>query len=490
MPTQWEESYKNAQPRAFDNPPPGGLSYRNAAIVMLLHTPLLLNWLRDIHPENHKCDDKDMGLVCAFWRLSTFYWLGDPSNGTHETYMRRVWDKLCATRWNDKKKEQDSWRFLREFFNQFFQELENDPKRQDEMNGLFPTKFKTRRICQYCKRESPINHGQVLLFEASFKKVALQNPMYKIAEAIQHKQQLGMPPDGEPAWSCADCNKPDERDNSFNPIAPLRYIISLPEVLFVRVEHTDNAGRTLGLLELEDNLTIPANWQYPGTPRQDIHFELYSIIFHWAHDRNNGTVVEGDYNVCAVEQPGSADRWALTQNGLVSNNLSLKDVLERLDKEQRPVLLAYRRLPLNDKLTKPTVDPRFLMKQTLNITEGVKWSFDRHLSFPDGGENLMKLGGKARTHRAKLNVAIISEATGETLEGEATISLAATKRKRLEASAVPGGKKRGRPLGSVKIARAKLGANSLNVPGSSKETRRPSGKLSKPFSEAGAPVSE
>ncbi|KAL4801443.1 hypothetical protein BDV18DRAFT_164961 [Aspergillus unguis] len=462
VPTKWEEPYINARTRAFDNSSPGVLSYRNAAIIMLLHTPLLINWVRDVHPENHRCDEKDLSLLCALWRLSTFYWLGDPTQDTHETYMKRVWDKLCVTSWKpDINREQDSWRFVEELFSQLFVELKDDAERQREVNELFQVYFKSRRICQYCKRESSLRHNQVLTLEASFKKGALAQSSYKVAEAFQHSQQLGMPSDGEPTWSCEECNRYNERSHSSNPISPLKYIVLLPEILFIRVEHTDSTGRTLGVLGLEDTMTIPADWQYPGIPRQDVQFELYSIIFRWTYDKKDGTIVEGDSNVCAVKEPGVTNKWALVQTGLVSNDLRLEDLLDRLDKKQRPVFLAYRRLPLSDEHIKPAQDPGVLIKQTISVREGVEWSFNQHLPFPDGEDRLSRLGGKARTHRTKFKVTIISQKTGEVLEGEATMSLALKKRKRVEASATAGEKKRGRPLGSVKPAKQRLVPNQL-----------------------------
>ncbi|BCS24768.1 uncharacterized protein APUU_41212A [Aspergillus puulaauensis] len=109
---------RNRQIMSFKNP--GILEYRNAVILMLLHTSFLLNWAQEIHPARHKCDTSDMNLLCAFYSLATSYWHGDISQDTHNTRMVRVWAKLCNATWTagDVYRRQGPWRFMEAYFRQ------------------------------------------------------------------------------------------------------------------------------------------------------------------------------------------------------------------------------------------------------------------------------------------------------------------------------------------------------------------------------------
>ncbi|KAL2863588.1 uncharacterized protein BJX67DRAFT_254721 [Aspergillus lucknowensis] len=132
VPSKWGSAYSSAQTRAFKNL--GILSYRNA-VLMILHTPLLLNWIEEVHPKRHSCGTKNMSLLCALHHLIGFYWFGDPEKTTHETCMEWVWKRLVATTWSEVnlKERQDVPYFMGAFFKQLSKEMETDTDRSWEL---------------------------------------------------------------------------------------------------------------------------------------------------------------------------------------------------------------------------------------------------------------------------------------------------------------------------------------------------------------------
>ncbi|KAL4786691.1 hypothetical protein BJX76DRAFT_81352 [Aspergillus varians] len=437
-----------------------------------------------MHPMTHKCDGEGFSLLCAFHRLATFYWHGDINLDTHETHMERVWKKLCGTTWSNVNvyHRQDARRFIKAFFGQLEEELKNDRERYAELEQFFRVGFRIRRACKSCEKES-LFREQKLSLSASFREAIPfdQPPLYEVPEAIDHHLHLGTPVE----WVCENCNRSNQIKSAIKPSTSTTHIDHLPEVLFVPVDHRDQRQRVAGKLKIEDTMTIPAGWQDDSIPgKQDVRYELYSILFHYNitlnadKDINGISILKDDWDVCAVKEP--TNKWALVKSGSVEIGLALDQLLgivHKVERKHRAYVLAYRRLPFNGEASKPNNDLSVLVKQTLYIRDGVEWTFHKRVPFPSGIDHLVELKGKARTHRAKFHVVLTSAMTGEVLEGEANISLAPRKRKYDEEPATPP-KKRGRPPKPEKAAKSNdvTKASTTPRPGKAAVSTAPSSK--------------
>ncbi|KAL4868209.1 hypothetical protein BDV12DRAFT_197432 [Aspergillus spectabilis] len=308
VPSKWANPSTNTQIRAFRNP--GVLCYRNTAILMLLHTPLLANWIEEVHPKRHTCGTTDMNLLCAFHHLVGFYWFGDLEKDTHEICMDRIRKKLLATTWSNFNidEPQEIRGFMEAVFGQLITEAKINAKRHSELQQYFRIGLRTRLVCRYCETESSVSVRKLFL-NASF-------PESPSAAGIT----------------------PSQSNGSAEPPSSTEHLDQLPEVLFVQVNHYGNQGQLTGKLDLKDTLTIPGSLHYPDSQeKQDVEYELYSVIFRGKDPLNNTLYF------CAAKGP--TGKWALVNNDFVVDELTLDKLLDMADDQQPAYILAYRRLP-------------------------------------------------------------------------------------------------------------------------------------------------
>ncbi|KAJ0423833.1 hypothetical protein BJY00DRAFT_26467 [Aspergillus carlsbadensis] len=458
--SKWGPSYSSTQTRAFKNL--GRLSYRNATLITLLHSPLLLNWIEEVHPARHSCGTTNMSLLCAMHHLIGFYWFGDVQQNTHEICMERVWNKLLATAWSgvNLDKLQDIKDFLGAFFEQLTMEMKIDADKYWELQRIVQVCLKTRLVCKECEIETPAEDKRLLL-RASFPEINGQPPWYDVAEAMQHNLEQATLP-----WACDKCLKSNKHNGSAEPTLSTKHIEKLPEILFVDVNYYGHRGQLNGRLNVEDTLVISNDLRYPGSPGEAaIRYELYSIIFHKI------SATDGEYT-SAVKGPGG--KWALVHTDFVTDELTLDKLLDTVDAQQLARILVYHRLPLNGIPSRPAVPKTPIqtvaiapiarnqpstpiaqvagssgvtLEQVINLRDGIEWTAKQHLPLPMGVDRLLDLKGKARTQRAKFRLTFTSSETGEVLEGEAYISLTQKNKRKANVRDGPP-KKRGRPLGS------------------------------------------
>ncbi|KAL2787843.1 hypothetical protein BJX66DRAFT_271351 [Aspergillus keveii] len=459
--SKWGPSYSSTQTRAFKNP--GRLSYRNAALITLLHSPLLLNWIEEVHPARHSCGTTNMSLLCAMHHLIGFYWFGDMQRGTHEICMVRVWNKLLETTWTDVNpdKGHDIKDFLGAFFEQLTMEMKIDADKYWELQRIVRVCLKTHLVCKECGIETPAGDERLYL-RASFPEINGQPPWYDVTEAIQHNLEQATLP-----WACDKCLRSNKHNGSTEPTLSTKHIEKLPQILFVDVAYYGHRGQLNGRLKVDDTLVISNELRYPGSPNEGaIRYELYSIIFH------KKAATDDEYT-SAVKGPGG--KWAHVKTEFITDELTLDKLLDTADAQQLARILAYRRIPLNGMPSRPAVPkvpiqtaaiapmPRqdqpstpiaqvaggsgVALEQVINLRDGIEWTVKQHLPLPVGVDRLLDLKGKARTQHAKFRLTFTSPETGEVLEGEAYISLTQKNKRKANVRDGPP-KKRGRPLGS------------------------------------------
>ncbi|KAL4941005.1 hypothetical protein BDV06DRAFT_223539 [Aspergillus oleicola] len=478
VPSRWQKAYHSTNTKAFANP--GILTYRNAVLSMLLHTPLFVNWIRGVHAEEdegHLCNEHDMDLVCSLYRLISVYWLKDHDyQETPEGCVDLIWDKIRTTTWAsiDVNKRQKPWVFLKKLLSQLRAEVEGNEKRYAQLERYFRSDLTWELPpipCQGCGKEHDPRPSYVMSSLAASCPV---NPppteaSYDVAEAIRHELQLKTSaPKGRACDECGVVEKPAAEGT--------KIISHLPEVLFLRYDHSKVH---IDYLKLEDKLTIPAELQENGPSTETFKYELQTIIFHFYEDFQKGDgekrvgtdAFESDFDICAVREPKTG-KWALIRSGSVENDLSLSQLLQIMNKVEKKHLtyaLAYRHIPLTGP-PEPTAGLSVLVKQTMKVREGLELTFHNRMDLPPEIKRLIELGPRQKKHHGHVKVMISSASTNERLEGETQITLGKRKADQ-EPPASATTSKRTRAIPSEKTVGSKSTAKTSAAAGPSKTAK-------------------
>lgn len=169
------------------------LEYRNAVILMLFHTSLLLNWAQEIHPARHKCDTSDMSLLCAFYSLATSYWHGDVSQDTliwggfgRNCVMRHGPLGMCTAA----RAPGALWRPTFGNLGKGSRTRTEGSRIRNTFSGSVSEHVKYVKCAQMVHQRK---NGRFVLLNASFRrsKPHMKTALYTVAEAINHHFQFG-----------------------------------------------------------------------------------------------------------------------------------------------------------------------------------------------------------------------------------------------------------------------------------------------------------
>ncbi|KAL4900046.1 hypothetical protein BDW74DRAFT_183186 [Aspergillus multicolor] len=417
--SQWDDNYPALMTRDFKNP--GKLSYRNAVMVMLVHTLLLVFWMAEVTDRHTKASRlKKPSLLSIFQDLVDFYWHGNRSVETDENCMKALWGVLLKTscsRYAKSTDELDCRTFVRLFFEQLEVNIRAaDPKRVAELEDYFKVKRVIYHTCPKCKHAESKEDKQFLL-TSQYEDTTTDLPLYEVHEAIDVHLKSGATE--SVSRTCGKCDTVTK--DSKHTTTKLSH---LPEVLFIRANHVknnkDGTQKLNGRLDLKEHLTIPGKMQ--SDPKaQDIKYELYSMVFTYC--KVAPVAPKDEHNVCVVKQPTGT--WARVSKGQVSPDLTLDQVLSTFTNTvQLPVLLAYRQLPLSGDPPK-NFEMRVFLEQgiTINSDSGlVQYNFGKLLELPRD-KKLIELGRGKKVQPATFAVTFTSKDTGEVWEGTGIIKL-------------------------------------------------------------------
>ncbi|PYH92024.1 cysteine proteinase, partial [Aspergillus ellipticus CBS 707.79] len=439
----------------------GNLCSRNSALIVLLHTPLFLNWLQRYYRAHGQCARRKRCLLCGFNDLANAYWGTDPQRAPRfeDIYLPQVWERVKETFWKDDpvKEQHDVCDFLENFFQQLHRET--DAEGWQEARDIFEIRTKNDHVCQTCSHVMGGQTDQKSFLIANFGSEK-QPGSDKITEVLKMPQ-----PKFEA--NCEQCKRQTMQ-------LPREKITYLPEILFVRINRLfyNKKGGTYQLthpIEAEERLIVPSEiLDGPLKSTGEACYELYAIIWH-----NAQSTPWGHY-ICVVKDPKG--QWAHVDDDDVTLNPSTKAILGHRARQQEAYVLVYRRLPLNRQLqlgpqevaevqdvsaVRPTTDdgisgsgqpeplPRknppndqlpppqksaSLREQpahdTVNLDQTIefaatklKWDLKEQLIRPVGSGALVQIHGRARIQKAKIQLRFVCEKTGETLIGEGEISL-------------------------------------------------------------------
>lgn len=305
--------------RGFSNP--FSLCYRNATLVLLLHTIDL------VHCANkHDCCQKPC-LLCAFHDFSRKYWYGDDSET--ELAMESFWAEVRRTWDKDPNEQQDVPEFMGRLIQRF---CESWPER---LNPVLRNYVEKRYICPACG-ESGRRIGQVEELSMLFAGIPVIPPSIArrkltVVGAIENLMY-----DNVSVEMCTRC-----RTEHFHIRESLTHAPSTLLVQLNRIVDYSTLEKSLEQLYFDETLPMPAALYDKRTQKrvESFLYELYAVIFH-----QGNTSKQGHYTAAVKAHHG---RWRFVNDNKVKE-VSFEDISD--EQRRRDVyVLAYRRVsPVSD----------------------------------------------------------------------------------------------------------------------------------------------
>ncbi|EAW07983.1 ubiquitin carboxyl-terminal hydrolase [Aspergillus clavatus NRRL 1] len=369
--------------------------------------------------------------------MSNGYWI-DVSNRQYHASMNRFWKCLC-----DPKFKPDHW-------DKVPGRQEDAPeltaKSVNDLEALFTVELDQVLICSICQRKEsiPADGGKFLVVDLPSRVGSVT-----INEAIELSMKSKIP------RYCDTCNAQTTQIVQKSILIP-------PEMLFIQVNRYTAQGKLQNELDIEEELVFPDTLIHDiAKTNEELRYELYGVIFH------KGSVKSFGHYTAAIKAP--SDEWALVNDEQVKFPLTLAQSMSSPEGGKKDAyILAYRRLPLQgspekfivnqkkaDTNTGPSASASIplartpspgrtrswtgspnlsspgkglrnggvTMVETIQLDgRDIKWTIKQQLNLSVNAGGLVKLKPRAKTQRATLTLTLISEATGEILEGNANIS--------------------------------------------------------------------
>ncbi|RJE18385.1 ubiquitin carboxyl-terminal hydrolase [Aspergillus sclerotialis] len=291
----WNPAYADSATRyGFNNP--RNLCYRNSIMVLLLHTPVIYNWIQDYSP----CTETHTGtscFSCCFSRLFKSYWpraARTKNAGTQvnlNTQLRDMWNDILKPNWVTGRGPvtdsqcQDAGEFLARFLDLFEQRV---PPRKPPVQH--PCTFHVLRDMNVCTNpdcarvysgNSRTEQNNILLGSAPPTRTCAT-----ATDVVEHYLR-----DEDASKPCDRCKAP-----TIN-----RSIVSdPPDILFVSVNRlTYSSVKGRAQFNRINTAVIPPNaleLDLRKCGSENVWYKLYGIVYH------QGPVTGGHYNV-AVKGP-------------------------------------------------------------------------------------------------------------------------------------------------------------------------------------------
>jgi ubiquitin C-terminal hydrolase len=496
--TGWRNYYQAFDPVGIFNPL--NLCYRNVILQLLLHTPLLLNFVELNCVPGHTCVEP--ATLCTFCVLKAFidaYWTESRNDEAFTRALDALWEKLLVSFWasavEDLNEQQDAREFLERTLAQFH--IESMYVDVSASFQIVTNKHFQCRTCNATRRADSLDQQYFLIadFPTDGRRCTIDDAILPgMHNALVHR--------------CPRCNADTEH-------TMVDKIVQLPEVLLVQVNRfamqQDDQTKVQKSLQIDEHLAVSDAIRDADAPDHDpAAYELYAVVFH-----RGVSIYKGHYTA-AVKSPDG--RWALLDD---DSDVVYRDSLDDLKAykrtfERQAYILAYRRLPLSAEpapshrpyatksianlpaptdsdgdttlIDEPSDDSRSstsIDRDALPVAGGVHlletiafdghdvdWIVSQQLLLPPEAGPLINLPPRAKVQRAKVRIVMTSRENGDVLEGEVTISLRPQRQDVPDASVVVTTErtpliKRLRPRGKPQAKPAKT----MNTKGKSKKTK-------------------
>ncbi|KMK59899.1 Ubiquitin carboxyl-terminal hydrolase [Aspergillus fumigatus Z5] len=429
--------------RGFENNNGLNLCYRNAALMLFLHTPQFLSWCEKYLGQSTSKSVPD--VVRKLYDMFIAYW---QCPNRHEQALESLWIELQSPKYG-----QLCWQITLGQQHDTFEMLENmisllqrhtSQPYNDELMDLMTVALSGCRVCKTCKQKDSTAGDRVRYLSANLPSSMNATPTEEaIISGMKSETLAG-------CKTCATKQTPHEIQTQ---------IVFPSEILIVQVNRYKKSGKLRDEIEVQGELAIPDSLLDDSVKGQGkIAYELYAILFHIGVDSKSG------HYTAAVKGPSG--EWVMTNDSRVIFTQTLEKSMSSPGAGKENVyILAYRRLETqsnsadsntglsaavtssNPKASitgqsvtssghsnagssnepgsrKGSVKGGVQMKGIIEL-EGrpIQWTINQQLLLDPGKGALVALGPRARTQRATLQLTLTSEDTGEILGGQVTTSL-------------------------------------------------------------------
>ncbi|RMJ25416.1 Ubiquitin carboxyl-terminal hydrolase, partial [Aspergillus sp. HF37] len=322
-------TFKNANNMgySFSRGTSAKVCYRNTVMVLLLHTPILVNWVANYAGKcNGKCA-KGKGnskcFLCGLQTLIRSYWFGK-RDGLRDSHLEYIWENMLKKDWiiNGKQVDDNEEQDASEFLHRFLDVLEEQSQRLNwPMLDAFNIEISRYQVCTNpeCKIVAPWKQDKARVLTCSFQdnssNLGVQDLIRNYLADTGYEQK------------CQSC-----QNN-----ADVRSTIEPPEVLVLQ------AGRA-GLKPTARGDVVPhkfcneVNFDEESVfdlgGEEGTRYELCGAGFHWGR-----TIQQGHYTVAAK---GPSGRWAEINDNKLSKDTSFEE-LQDSKHRQNVTLLVYRK---------------------------------------------------------------------------------------------------------------------------------------------------
>ncbi|KAK1145479.1 hypothetical protein N8T08_004354 [Aspergillus melleus] len=287
VPPTWSAYYHGLTPlKGFANP--GVLCYRNSALCLVLHSPVLINWMAS-HYWEQNCTKGKQCIVCLLYRLVVSFWKGDSEGENKDAVLKRLWAQVEKRAWFEKRK----WTAMLTEWN----------------NGH--SEFQVQGMWRDSKEAAPIEIGDYL------KNCYSETPAVDL--------------------DCERCKCKTKHDLS-------DAVTDVPEILLICLNRKGiGESKSFWNVGLSDQMVLPESWRRGLAGKDGIDYELYTIVFH------DGPSIKSGHYTAAVRAP--TGQWMLMDDDAEAQPMQSLETLMNMgsgDEKHTATayLLAYRRLPL------------------------------------------------------------------------------------------------------------------------------------------------
>ncbi|KAJ5317306.1 hypothetical protein PENANT_c034G11383 [Penicillium antarcticum] len=356
IPTAWDPEVEDSTEVGFPNTQVQ--CYRNATLQLLLHAPVLCNWLnwyKKHHAPQRPCKRGEKGKeckVCQFQTLCATYW--DAGAGDWKAALNKISDSVYAKWRKDAEDEQSD---LGEYLEQIVEQLIEDTKpmfRCDIDNALKVEIFDLKQ----CIGDKGCNPRFTPRKEV-FLRLEWPDKPGKSTTIMQMMDKMFTKED-KTRGKCGECG---------NPTSWTERLGHPPDLLLVSVNRLDMLSK-----KIHDQIKIMEKIALSGTyfderaatkekANQSIKYELTAVVLHEEAEAGGG----GHYTIAVKGRGGT---WKLL------NDTKITDIdfgkLKSKEYSQNAHIFSYRRFPTYDDAVEKDSDLAMRDSSEEPITESAR----------------------------------------------------------------------------------------------------------------------
>ncbi|KAI2670309.1 hypothetical protein DTO013E5_6493 [Penicillium roqueforti] len=346
--------------------------YRNVVFQMLLHMPILHNWLiwyMNHHaPRGYVCkmgEDFRRCQVCELAEVFQSYWANETRNWI---YTFRYLARTILLKWkpNGENSEQDPAEYFVKVYNAIKEGIR--PMMKGDFEDMFEVGIIQRRECageNPCAPRYTPSQQPVMLLPFSEHNTLPARPTLGdvVKQYFENVDDLGTCPD------CGGKKTSNDRIGRF------------PELLVIQLNRANDFGQKIQThVYLTEQLNIETRFMDErwGNERKVVRYKLTSMVLHF------GQHVQSGHYMIAVK--GKGGQWSMANDTQV-NDWDPEGPESSLDYPATCYLFTYRRLPTEDEAEKIPDDEAIQADSGLCSDDDVFENVDPGLGLPPVPEN-------------------------------------------------------------------------------------------------------